>query len=827
MVFGLIFLFCSVLLPAQVKAEAQAIPTISLEEGNVILPGTDVELIAIGGNNTYAMVSYPSQSKFWLFLSENKGRSWKKLPARGLPEEEKFIALEVSDATIALVTTTKVFLSRDGGKTFPSLSGPPLLVERGEAITSLAVAGESVLVGVWHPSQGKTPQEGVYLWTGTSWEWEGMRKDVTAVGFLDGCILAVASDNATTCLNIAYPGQRTFWGANWNQFPGCSGWPIEVAQTPGQSPTESEILSSKMALSEFDYREGKIYIIYNTRTRQKDDVYKVEFGENWKPEEVRKLSIPKAPELLSLDSIDYNGTATSGTLAVGVTTVEDQQTSGRIDGAHAYRLSSVDERGSPSNWENIWMRTGGYTYNSQVSFGPDRKLFVGTSGLASCFGREDGSIIIPISLIDASRGISQLTPSPNFLKDKALFINSGSRDILKIVLGEDYSLVEAQRVLYAPQGFGGDRIKIIPTNQNLFVFERGTKRWWVSPSWRAVEKEVEIVDAFAVADGKVWWAGKDNMLYQDGQRFTSGLNWIQKIEPGPPGKILVVGGVKEGVFDTISLAGGSPKFLPVLPVPSQYLEVAYSPADKFIYCGLDGRLYQLAEDWEAIGGNWQKVKDFERIYKILTASQGLYVFCQSKVYFSAFPITKESRWTVLGGEELKGYYWSGCQLMGLDEERNLLVLWESGKILLWTHQAKAEADAQAKAKAEADAKVKAEAEAKVKAEADAQAKAKAEAEAKVKAEADAQAKAKAEADAKVKAEAEAKAKAEAVRPPPAETKQPPPTTEKPPPKVFVREVKPEAFPQGAFVPVAILVLSAGGFIYWVVHSIRRRKKLRP
>ncbi len=74
--------------------------------------------------------------------------------------------------------------------------------------------------------------------------------------------------------------------------------------------------------------------------------------------------------------------------------------------------------------------------------------------------------------------------------------------------------------------------------------------------------------------------------------------------------------------------------------------------------------------------------------------------------------------------------------------------------------------------------------------------------------------------------------------PPTETK-PPLTTktkpeakptllvEKPPPKVFVREVKPEGFPQGAFVPVAILVLSAGGFIYWVVRSILHRKKLRP
>jgi len=774
--FMLFFLITSMFQALPVEAQTQA--AISLDEQNIILPGTDVELIAVGGNNIYAMVSYQSQSKFWLFLSENKGRSWKKLPARGLPEEEgRFIALEASGAEVVLTTTTKVFLSRDGGKTFQCLGGPSGLSERGEAISSLAISG-SLLVGVWHPSQGKTPQEGVYLWSGSIWEWQGMpQKDVTAVGFLNDYILAVAADATGTYLQIGSPGQRTFYGISWNEIPD---WPVEVAQTLGQSPREEEVLNSRMALSGFDYRyqQGKIYVIYNTRQRVKDDVYQVNLTENLKPQGVLKLGIPKSPELLSLDSIRlyWYRYSVPGILAVGVTTIEGRQGGGNglgsgwgdpFDGAHVYRLSVVGEGCPPSSWESVWLRTGGYnTYNCQVAFAPDRTLFVGTSGPASCFGRAEGNVILPISLLDAQRGINQLVVSPDFQKDKTLFLNSGNRDILKVILGEDYSLTEAQRVLYVPRGFG--EIKIAPAGQNLFIFERGTKRFWLSPSWRPVEKEVEIVDVAAV-DGKIWWAGKDTMLY-NGQRVSSGLNWIQKIEPGPGGKILVVGGVKEDVYDTISLAGEeSPRFLPALPVSSQYVEVAYSTADKFIYCGLGGHLYQLTEDWETIGGDWQKVKDFERIYKILTVSQGLYVFCQSKVYFSAFPITKESEWTVLGGEELKGY-WSGCQIVELAEKQNLLILWESSRIVVWTHQISEKPAVPVVAPP-------------------------------------------------------------AVTPPagtPSVDVNPPTVVAvKSPPRVFVREVKPEDFPQGAFVPVVGSLAAVIGLIYWVVHSTRQRKKLRP
>ena len=217
-VFGLIFLFCSVLLPVPAKAEAQAIPTISLEEGNVILPNSDVELLAIKKDTFYTVVN--SRDKYWwLFSSKNQGKTWQKV-GQGLPTEEKFIFLEVlpgNPGIVALATTTGVYLSTDGGNRFSYLGSPYGLAERKEEITSLTLAGaSSILLGVRHPSPGKFAQEGVYLWQGKSWEpqsGQGMwQKDVNAVAFLEGWILALVSDNTGTFLNIAYPGQRTVWG---------------------------------------------------------------------------------------------------------------------------------------------------------------------------------------------------------------------------------------------------------------------------------------------------------------------------------------------------------------------------------------------------------------------------------------------------------------------------------------------------------------------------------------------------------------------------------------------------------------------------------------
>lgn len=730
--FSLVVLICSVLFQlSPVKAESSSVSTISLEEGNIILPNSDVELISAGKERFYAQVTY--QGKSCLYLSENKGRTWQKSLGQGLPDGEKFIALGTlagQPEIVVLTTRTKVYLSRNAGQNFEFLGGPSGLTDRGEEITSLTVTGgPKIAVGVWHPATGKFAEEGVFLWNWGGkaiWEGQNMRpswrqgdgysSDVTSVTFFLGTetllVLATGDPDGPeplpegSYLNIAYPAGET---TQWNDF---LGWPIEVAQTAGQSPNEAEILSSKIAFSEFDRREEKIYVIYNTRQRVKDDVYLIKISEGNAVEEVRKLGVPKNPEIISLDSVDYSGNSGVGFLAVGITTIEGSQDggwggpggggggggAGIIDGAHVYYLSSTNERFSPPSWENRWLRSGGYnTYNCQVAIS-EGVIFAGTSGPASSFSRAEENTLLPISLIDASPGIDQLSLSIAFREDGILYFNYGNRNLLRLILKENYQLKEAARVFYYHQGFDQGRIKIGPaSNKNLFLFETRTKRFWLSKdgglNWLpAMEKEVEITDA-RVSGDKVWVAGKDGLIYlcqntgATQSRISSGLAWIGRIELGPEGKILVAGGSKEWFFETISIVGEeSYQVLPPLPVvtsSSEGYKLGYSLRDNSIYCGVNNQLYRTV-----VGANsWEKVAEFGNwVNEILVSPQGLYVFIKPQVYFSHFPVKEGSQWTQVGKEELKGTNWLGCRLAEVDEKENLLILWDVSKITVFSHQ---------------------------------------------------------------------------------------------------------------------------------------------
>jgi len=712
-VFGLVFLIGLILVPA-LPVKAQANSVISLEEQNVILPNSDIELISAGEDTIYAVVN--CQSKYYLFLSENEGRSWQKVSGQGLPEKEKFIALKSlaeQPEIVVLATTTMVYLSSDGGESFGCLGGPQDLTERKEEITSLAISGGNVpkiLVGVWHPNPGKFAQEGVYLWgwegkreweaqgMKPTWQGKGYQAEVTSVAFHETTILAVATGDPDgsgplpegTYLNIGYPNQRSTFGAEWN-WPSLSGWPVEVAETQGLSPTEKEILNSRIVfpkdLEIEEPEERNFYILYNTRDKDKDDVYKVE------DIEVRRLKIPKYPEIVSLDSLDYVGTYFEGTLAVGVT-CKDRD---KKDQAQVYYLPSDEERFTPPDWSTKWMKVP-ETRNCQVAFSPDLAesgiILAATSGKNSSFARSYKDVLVPISLMDIVSGrIDRLSPSPRFLVDRTLFFTYGDKNILKIVLEEDYQLGWVERILLIPEGFNPARIKIEPySNYLVFVFETGTNRFWLTKngglSWSYRERETEIMDLKVIDDKVVYIAGKDSMVYRSEnagtswpQRISSGIRWLQKIEVAE-GKILAVGGSsKENLSDTISLVGED-ESLPSLPVSVSYPEglmVVYSQKDNSVYCGANNQLYRLAME----RGDWEKITEFgRRTTELLISPQGLYAFCKPQVYFSSFPLSEDSQWENL---EIKGN-WLGCKLTEIDEERNLLFLWDSSKIVVYPHQ---------------------------------------------------------------------------------------------------------------------------------------------
>jgi len=531
-----------------------------------------------------------------------------------------------------------------------------------------------------------------------TWQDRGYNADVTSVSFSSdpSVILVVASGDPDgpgalpegTYFNMGYLNQRGVFGAGWNWL---SGWPVEIAENLGLSPTGKEILNSRIVFPEDleieDPEERNFYILYNTRDKNKDGVYKIE------DIEVRRLEMPKYPEIVSLDSLDYVGSSLEGTLAVGVTSKNRD----KKDQVHLYYLPTDEERFTPPDWSGKWMKAQD-TQNCQVvlslDFAESGIIFAATSGKNSSFARSYKNILVPISLMDISGGINLLSPSPGFLVDRTLFLNYGNKDILRVRLDRECQLRYAERILHIPEGFDPARIRIeASSNYRVFICETETEKFWLTEngglSWQCREREPEITDVIAdeettciaSKDGIIYWYNKDRIGSGWEERISSGIRYLQKIELGPEEKILAIGGSKENISDTISLVDEDRfEVLPPLPVSSRYVEAVYSPWDESIYCGVDKQLYRLVDD-----EGWQKITKLGRIYKILASSQGLYVFCKSKVYFSPFPLNEDSQWEGLGGEELKGS-WLGCQLVQLEGKNNLLFLWNSSKIMVWTHQ---------------------------------------------------------------------------------------------------------------------------------------------
>jgi len=702
----LVFLISSVLFQV-LPAEARSNSTISLEEGNIVLPDSDVELISAGEGIIYAVVNY--QDEHCLFLSENRGRTWQNISDLGLPEEERVVSLKTlvgQSEVVALATTTSVYLSQDGGKHFDYL-GSPDLAGRGEEITSLAITKGNpprILVGVWHPDQGKFPREGVYLWGSEgkhSWKGQGMPSwqeggyfaDVTSVAFFEEAILAVATGDPDgsgplpegTYLNIGYLNDEGALRADWNWL---QNWPVEITDTSG-SPTEKEILNSQLVFPEdlnlIDSEDWSFYVLYNSSDQDKDGIYKVLEGFTESPE-VYRLELPGALETVSLDSIDYH----QESLVVGMTVKKSAIETGESKQVRVYYLPVEGQFSLPGDW--LMKKTSvPDTQNCQVVFSPDGLILVATSGQNSSFSLSKGDFLVPVSLMDISGEIGQLSPSPRFSRDRTLFLNYGGQSILKVKMGSDYQLRWAERILFVPEEFEEDMIEIqLLSDSLIFVFEAGTDQFWTTKngglSWIKRKTQVEMIDAQAVEDETVYIAGEDGMLYrsENGGKswslgISSGIRWLQRIELGPRGKILALGSVaEEDTLDTISLVDErSFKVLPVLPVSSGYADVVLVSQRKTIYAGIDDRLYQLADS------HWEEIAEFEReIDELLISPQGLYVFFESYLCFSSFPLNVDSQWETIELEE----DWADCRLAELEEERNVLLFWDYSEIVAYSHQ---------------------------------------------------------------------------------------------------------------------------------------------
>ena len=701
-VLFLVFLLSLASFPG-LQAFAQSGSVISLGEGSTVFPNSDVKLIARGTENIYALVTY--QAKSYLFLSQNEGKTWQRASSQELPDQETYICLKAvagQPDVLALATVSGVYLSCDAGGRFEYLR-PKNLAERGEQITSLdVVQGDppQVLIGVWHPTRGKFPLEGVYLWgmagkrswieqgLRASWQGRGYNADVTSVAFLGSAIMALSTGDPDrdgplpegTYLNLGYPSeQANVRGGEWNWI---QGWPAEISLQAGNSPKESEILNSKLVLpadlSPDDERDWKFFVAYNSLDKNKDGLYKVMIDDVADRPTIQKLQLPTYPVLVSLDSLAYY----EGALAAGVTVKENAK-----DKVLVYYLpkdgTSVDE----GDWLKKRMEITD-TSNCRVIIAGKDLLYVATSGKNSSFARSSDDFLVPISLMDIPGNIRQVSLSPRFSTDKTAFLVYGE-SMLKLKLGSDSQLIEAERIPL-PQGLNLSLIRMEPRSSSLlFLVEPKAGRVWFTQnqgfSWSRREIQTPAND-IRLKGNIIWAAGTDSNIYKSedaGKTWkvgvSSGIRWLLRLEPGPQDEILIAGGTSEAsLFNTISLVGQG---FYALPLAGKDFEVAFSPDDSSVYCTTGGRLYRFLLEEQA----WEEMVNLRgTIAKITVSSQGIYLFANSQVYFSAFPITLNSGWETLNPESRAR--WLGCQFTEINETENLLFFWDSSRVIPYYHE---------------------------------------------------------------------------------------------------------------------------------------------
>jgi len=685
-------------------ASVQAAPLnlVSLTDEGVVMPDSDVKLIALGGGRIYAVV-LDDDGNYQFLWSDSGGASWVRT-TQGLPEEDEFICLEAENSAVVLATEYKVYLSPDGGKSFETLGGPAGLRNRGEEISSVAVSASLVAVGVWNPSHG-FPRDGVYLWGygGNTWEAQGMRKserggfdaDVTSLVFspLGEEIIVVASNDDGTYLVVGCPQQSgNFWaGANWRNK-------VELSQSSGQSPKEGDITSSGMAWMKAgdwgpkdmgpksQFTSYTLSVFYNSEQEDQSDVYQVGLSSDLSSSRVSRISLPKSPELGALNSFDCN----KNTIVVGATASDGKSL--------VYYRNSVTV-----SWKQKYLDNA--AESPQVAIAPDDTIFVGTSGKGSYFARsEKENLLVPISLLDTDwNGVEEIYLSQKFSESRTLYVTFAGRSLFRLVLDKDYQLARIERLFYTPEYLNEMGVKsynLANGEEDLLVYQvdaNSDKVWWgqYGLHWTEKAMEVKIQDVETIGD-KAWIAGEDGMVYVGrsgvaSKTISSGMSWIGKLEPGLPGTVLVVGGSDEDRWEAISVIdGNSYELLPDLPKgavmedDSDGFMVCYSPTDNAVYCVAEGNdLYKFV-----IGGSkWERVSRLSRVEEISVTPRGMYVFTGSEVIFTPLPITEKSEWGKI--TELKGY-WEGFEATGLKTGEDLLIVWDEDGINILNYNAQAE-----------------------------------------------------------------------------------------------------------------------------------------
>lgn len=570
---GVLMLFLAVILvafPCTLSAKEQ--PTFSLVDNNIVLYNSDVIFVSESSGVFYALAKKSSETM--VLKSANWAKTWEKLPATGLPNDDYVVFKTSAPGNIALASHDKVFLSENGGNSFYSLAAPQNMESRGEEITSLAVSSTGqIAIGVWNPHDGENADDGIYLFAGNSWSSQKFYSDIIAVEFTqDEEILALSLAENGVQLSIGYPVEK-----KWNKE--FSGWPIEISETG--------IKNSRMV--SFENSKNKfVFIALNTKNGS--SIYQVKFSKDWDDGSIQKLDLPDV-SISSLDSLNCDDEY----LAVGAT-IRDEN---NLEKSAIFLSESNDY----TDWqEQIFYGEIGTNNCRAIIY--NGKVFAGTSGKASSFCRlpDEGYLLASISLVDASGEVKKTFQSPR--DDKLSFVVFGNNNVFRVEINDSGNIAKAQRVFYDPKGFDWADVRIDFSDTKTFILEEGETDFYLSDDGLIFSKKtvkVDMVSPMVISD-QLWYAGEDGIVYQYPKKtMISGLGWIKYILSGPEGKILAVGGSKKNRTELISVVSENGfHVLPILPSAADW-QVNYE--NRFVIAKYRDQIYRIKEK----GNEWEKI----------------------------------------------------------------------------------------------------------------------------------------------------------------------------------------------------------------------------
>jgi photosystem II stability/assembly factor-like uncharacterized protein len=377
--------------------------------------GSDIQHIAMSGDGT--LYAYVTGLDYTLYRSKDGGYGWEYIG--GVQDEITGIAVSPHDAgTVYYATTSEVYRSTNGGRTFTALPpGPGGAGTDHKEITSIDVAwtnGNIILAGITDKDSGEFG--GVFLLDEAEVfsDWAD-----TGIGDYDICTLAFSPDFAADRRIVAVTTDES--DTYIMTKIGNTEWNAEIGYARLDAVASSaEIAFPNIESEDVIPEEIVCYLAIATGTGE-GDVYKIEA--DIAPGTSLAIDL-NAGSACGQSDIDISGLAVYGD-ETGVTLL-----AGAMDNAEAYISTDGGERWtgslkSPTGSE----RTGVLLSND---FRTTNRMYAFTSGDGSAISisRDSGETWNQLSLIDVTlETITDLAPSPRYDQDTTLFMLTSGKGL--------------------------------------------------------------------------------------------------------------------------------------------------------------------------------------------------------------------------------------------------------------------------------------------------------------------------------------------------------------------------------------------------------------